>query len=350
MSFILYKMRAIKFLVRDKLSLIRWKKIPDDPQDYARPTLSILNNAQIEKIKDVAYSILENVGVTLSHPIARDLLAKAGASLEDNRVRLPKNLVERCINLAPKGFTLFTRDGKPLLELKGKNFFYGTSTASPYTRDAITGEIHNTRVEDLERSAKIADSLGNIDYVMPMGSAQDVPAKCSDLYEFIATVSNTTKPIVTIALTPHGLRGIIEMAEIIAGGKEILLAKPFIINYPEPVTPLTFPDEPVEKMLIAAEYGIPQLVGPTVQPGATGPVTLAGSIAQLVAEGLMSVVLIQLKNPGAPCFLAGNINIFDMRTTLMSVAAPEMSLGISAHAEVARSFGLPTWGMAGCAD
>jgi trimethylamine--corrinoid protein Co-methyltransferase len=84
--------------------------------------------------------------------------------------------------------------------------------------------------------------------------------------------------------------------------------------------------------------------------GATSPVTLAGTVAQSIAEGLMSLVLVQLRRPGAPCCLSGNIGVFDMRTALLSLAAPEASLGLAAQAEVAQSFGLPTWGLAGATD
>jgi trimethylamine--corrinoid protein Co-methyltransferase len=103
-------------------------------------------------------------------------------------------------------------------------------------------------------------------------------------------------------------------------------------------------------MFIVADLGMPQIPGPAVQPGATGPVTLAGALAQLVAEGLMALTLIQLRRPGAPCFLGGNLPVFDMRTATMSIGAPEMSLGMAAQAEVAQSFGLPSWGLAGSTD
>ena len=101
---------------------------------------------------------------------------------------------------------------------------------------------------------------------------------------------------------------------------------------------------------VAADLAMPQIPGPAVQPGATAPVTLAGALAQLVAEGLMALTLVQLRRRGAPCFLGGNLAVFDMATTSMSVAAPEMSLGIAAQAEVARHFGLPTWGLADSTD
>jgi trimethylamine--corrinoid protein Co-methyltransferase len=103
-------------------------------------------------------------------------------------------------------------------------------------------------------------------------------------------------------------------------------------------------------MFIAADLGMPQIPGSTVQPGATGPVTLAGAVAQLIAEGLMGLTLVQLRRPGAPCCLSGNVGVFDMRAALLSIGAPEMSLGLAAQAEVAQAYGLPTWGLAGGTD
>jgi trimethylamine--corrinoid protein Co-methyltransferase len=73
-------------------------------------------------------------------------------------------------------------------------------------------------------------------------------------------------------------------------------------------------------------------------------------VVQAIAEGLMSLILVQLRKPGAPCFLSANVGVFDMSTTKMCMAAPETSLGLAAQAEVAQSWGLPTWGLAGATD
>jgi trimethylamine--corrinoid protein Co-methyltransferase len=236
------------------------------------------------------------------------------------------------------------------MELEGRKSYYGTSTASPNTKDALTGEIHQTRVTDIALGAKVADALPNIDWVMPMGSSQDVPALAADLHEFEAVVTNTTKPIVFIGYSPRGVELVYEMAAEVAGGLDNLVQRPFLLAYPEPISPLVLPPEVVDRMFIAADLGLPQIPGPTVQTGATGPVTLAGTVVQLVAEGLMGITLVQLRRAGAPCFLGGNFGVFDMRTGLLCVGAPEMSLGLAAYAEVAQSFGFPTWGLAGSTD
>jgi trimethylamine--corrinoid protein Co-methyltransferase len=313
-------------------------------------TLDILKPEEVEALQDAAFQILEQTGARVSHDGALNMLRGAGATVDGEIVKLPRSLVESCIATAPKGFLIYNREGEPALDLHTRQSYYGTSTASPNTRDYETGEVRPTTLKDIENGARVADALANIDFVMPMGSAQDVPAGAADLHEFIAVVANTTKPIVPINYTARGLELVCDMAAAVRGGQEALAAKPFILTYPEPVSPLLFPQEIVEKMLIAAERNVPQIPGTTVQPGATAPVTMAGATAQLIAEGLVSLVIIQLKSPGAPCCLAGNFNVFDMKTALLSIASPEMSLGLAAQVQVARAFGLPTWGLAGATD
>lgn len=310
----------------------------------------VLSDDQIWEIRQAAFDVLEKTGCHVLHEGARTLLKQAGAVVKDERVRVPRYIVEQCIRTAPKGFTIYDREGKRALEVEGRKSYYGTSTASPNTRDAFSGEIRETRVSDIALGAQVADALPNIDWVMPMGSSQDVPALAADVHEFEAVVTNTTKPIVFIGYSPRGVELVYEMAAEVAGGLENLQQRPFLLAYPEPISPLVIPAEVVDRMFVAADLRMPQIPGPSVQPGATGPVTLAGTVTQMIAEGLMGLVLVQLRRPGAPCCLSANVGVFDMRTSVMSIAAPEVSLGLAAQAEVAQSFGLPTWGLAGATD
>jgi trimethylamine--corrinoid protein Co-methyltransferase len=310
----------------------------------------VLSDDQIWEIKRAAFDILEKTGAKILHKEARRMLKKAGAIVKGDVVKIPEYVVQECIRSAPKGITIFDRNKQRAMEVEGRKSYYGTSTASPNTRDALTGEIHETRVQDIARGAMVADALPNIDWVMPMGSSQDVPAFAADVHEFEAVVKNTTKPLVFIGYSKRGFELVYEMAAAVAGGIDELRAYPFLIAYPEPITPLVFPSEVVDRMFIAADLFMPQIPGPTQQLGATAPVTLAGALALAVAEGLLSLTLVQLRRSGAPCFLGANVSGFDMATATLSIASPEMSLGLSAQAEVAQSFGLPSWGLAGSTD
>ncbi|MGD8521684.1 MAG: trimethylamine methyltransferase family protein [Desulfobacterales bacterium] len=312
--------------------------------------LRILSDDQVWEIQRTAFDIMQNVGFRVLHDGARKMLKQAGAVVNGERVMVPEHIVRACLSTAPKGWTVYDREGNRAMEVKGRKSYYGTSTASPNTKDALTGEIHPTRVADIAIGAKVADALENIDWVMPMGSSQDVPALAADVHEFEAVVSHTTKPIVFIGYSPRGTELVFEMAAEVAGGIEKLRQRPFLIFYPEPISPLTFPADVIDRLFVCADLSMPQIQGPTIQPGATGPVTLAGAVAQGTAEALMCLVLAQLRKPGCPCSLGCNFGIFDMSTGLLSMAAPEMSLALGAQAEVAQSFGLPTWGLAGSTD
>ena len=324
--------------------------IQTNSTEKQRPFFKMLTDDQIQKLIWAAFEVMEKVGFKVLHQDARAMLEKAGAVVQEDEVKVPEFIVRQCLSSAPRGWVIYNRDRQRTLEVEYRNSYYGTSTASPNTKDALTGEVHPTTVADIARAAKIADKLEHIDWVMPMGSCQDVPAKAADLHEFVAVVSNTAKPIVFLTYSARGTELVYEMAAEVSGGLERLQQKPFLVLYPESVSPLVFPEEVVARMFVAADLNLPQMMGPAIQPGATGPVTIAGAVAQGLAESLMGLVLVQLRRPGSPVGLGCNFGIFDMHTGLMGVAGPEMSLALAAQAEVAQHFGLPTWGLAGSTD
>jgi trimethylamine--corrinoid protein Co-methyltransferase len=143
---------------------------------------------------------------------------------------------------------------------------------------------------------------------------------------------------------------VFEMAEEIAGGRDKLREKPFLVSYPEPITPLVMPESVADRIFVAADRFLPQMMGPAIQLGATGPVTIPAAVAHGTAESMMCLVLAQIRNPGCPVGLGCNFTAFDMALGLISTGGPEMSLALAAQAEVAQSFDLPTWGLAGATD
>ena len=312
--------------------------------------MKILTDDQIWEIRQAAFDIIEKVGFKCEHKGVHKLMKQAGAWIQGNNIKIPRYIVNECLVSVPKGWTIYDRNGKRAMEVEGEKSHYGTSTASPNHRDPFTGEIRPTSIDDIALGAKVADALDGIDFAMPMGSAQDVPQDAAEVHEFEALVSNTTKPSVFIGYSALGLEYVYEMAAVVAGGQDKLREKPFLIAYPEAIAPLFFPNDVVDRIFVAADRFMPQLPGSTVQAGATGPVTLAGLISQMTAESLIHITIAQLRNKGCPVAMSGNVGILDMRNALMTMGAPENSLGLAAQAEVAKSFNLPTWGLAGATD
>ncbi len=314
------------------------------------PGLTFLNQAQIGEIIQAAYLILERTGAQIPHPEMLGILKKAGAEIQGDRVHVPRHLIQAALAQTPKGLMIYDQKGRPAMHLHGRKSYFGTSTASPKTRDALTGEIHETRLADIEMGLAVADKLEHIDFVMPFGSAQDCPTRLGDAWEVLATMKNTTKPVIFCPYSPQGVETVIEMAEKVAGGAAELRRKPFLICYPEPIAPLTWPTDVLDYMIICARRHLPQLVTGAQLMSMTAPVTVAGTLAQATAESMFSAFMVQSVSPGAPVFMAAIPASPNPRNGLVSMAGPEFQLALAAQAEVARSLGLATWGCAGVSD
>lgn len=310
----------------------------------------VLSLNQIKKIHLTTLEVLERTGVRIKCQEALDLLQKAGCKIESEVVHFPPHLVEWAINSAPSQVLLSDRSGDKKLALGGHNSYFGLGPTLLNMIDPETGKRRPFKREDTANAAKVADALPNIDWVMGLGTISDVPPQYSDRFEFEAMVKNTSKPIVIWNYTKEGLEDTMEMASAVVGGKENLLKRPFIAAYSEPISPLTGDRAATEKLLLAAEYGIPIIHTPCVQSGASAPVTLAGELVSANAENLSSLVMVQLKRKGVPFLIGGVLTIMDMRDAQMSYGAPELSLALSGFTDIAHYYGVPTWGTAGCSD
>ena len=121
--------------------------------------------------------------------------------------------------------------------------------------------------------------------------------------------------------------------------------------HPEPqARPLWYDDDTIEKVIFCAEKGIPQVLFPGLQAGATSPATFAGTIVQGSAESLCGLVVAQLVRTGAPVIYGAFATIMDMATAIFSYGAPEMNLMTAAMAQMAQHYNLPFFGTAGCSD
>ena len=314
------------------------------------PGVSALSDRQIDEILQAAFLILERTGGIVSHPDMLDYLRKAGAEVDGERVYVARHLIQDALAKAPKGLMMYDQAGRPAMHLFGRKSYFGSAPASPQTRDALTGEIHETTLEDVGRGVRVADSLKNIDFVMPFGSAQDCPTKLSEAWEVLATMKNSAKPIVFCPYSLKGAETVIQMAQKVAGGAAELKRKPFLVIYPEPIAPLTWPGEVLDYMIAAARHSFPQLVTGAQLMSLTAPVTMAGLLAQAAAESFLSTFMIQSVNPGAPVFMASIPCSVNSRNGLVSMAGPEIQLALTAWADLARRVGLATWGCAGVSD
>ncbi|MEW6261487.1 MAG: trimethylamine methyltransferase family protein [Thermodesulfobacteriota bacterium] len=316
-----------------------------------QPKLTILNEEQKEEIHLASLEILERTGILVQEDEAVRLLSKAGCYVKDgNRVFIPAPVLEEAIRSVPKRIAISNRLKERVMFLEDRKSYFGTGSDTPNVLDIAGGEHRKAVLNDVRNAAQICDSVKNIDFVMSMALADDVPASLADRYQFEAMVSHTTKPIMFTAWNRRGLEDIYHMAIAVAGGEENLRRNPFLIHYSEPIAPLVHPKDSLQKLLFCAEKHIPVEYHSISMAGATAPATLMGSFVQANARMLSGLVIHQLKQRGAPLIVQSPIICLDMRTTLMPYFGPDWCLGALLTKEMALYYEIPTFGKAGATD
>jgi trimethylamine---corrinoid protein Co-methyltransferase len=321
-------------------------------EDSAHPGIRLnhLGPTDIERFHRAALDILERTGVIVAHRGAIELLKAAGASVEDQRVRIPCRLVEAALASAPKAIDVYDRRGSVAMRLEGRNCYFGTGSDLPSTIDPATGQHRRSGKQDVARIARLCDGLENIDFCMSMAIASDASPLTSYVHQFDGMVRNTAKPLLFTANNATDMQDIFDLGSTVVGGVEELTARPRYVLYDEPISPLYHTPDGVDKLLFAARHNVPVIYIGSPMAGATGPVTLAGCIAQASAESLSGLVIHQLGARGAPFVYGADASIMDMRSMIFAYGAPELQLMDVAFADLAHYYGLPLFCLAAASD
>ena len=305
------------------------------PQLHQR--MEVLSPADLDKIHNASLRILEEVGVQFDSPEALNLLRKAGADIDDARVRFSASLVESAILSAPAKVTLYARDPAKNLYLGEGNVHFSSGFGATWVRDPDTNTVRPANLEDLRLYTRLADALELVHMVLFAVVPQDVPARMLDVICTAEVLQNTSKHI-QLSL---------EVAELVDFALEI--ARQFVPKGdPLPISaggvpnsPLHYSDDVAVKFIRLARADVPCFIVCGAMAGATAPVTLAGLLAQQNAEFLAGAVLHQLANPGAPLIYGTFSAGFDMRYTKMALGGPELSLITCASQQLCDRYHIP---------
>jgi trimethylamine---corrinoid protein Co-methyltransferase len=319
-------------------------------QFQGRSGLNILSQDQFEEIHFATLEVLAHTGVKVNEAEALSLLKASGARVDGNQVFIPAWMVQEAVDSAPCSVPMANRSGKRVMILEKGRSYYGTGSDTPNTIDIENGEQRPSVKQDVINAAVLCDAMENIDFVMSMGMASDVPTHSAYVHQFEAMVLNTDKPIVYTADNLRDLKDIVQIAEIAAGGTVELAANPFMILYDEPSSPLQHSQDAIEKLLYLAQKRLPIIYAPAVMMGGTGPVTQAGAIIQANCETLSGLVIHQLKAKGAPFVMGGGIPPMDMKTSICSYGAPEEIKNCALMSTIAQYYNLPVFTTSGCSD
>lgn len=312
-----------------------------------------LTEAGIKRIHEASLQVLERTGIEVLPSECREIFRRAGARTDEanNRVFIPRAMVEDALATARPEVLLAGRDSRYDIRLGGRRVHMGTGGAAVKVLDLETQQARESTLADVARIGRLVDALDNIHFYLRACVARDIPIELLDINTYYAAATNTTKHVTVNCFSVQTVREVLEMAAMIAGGAAQLQERP-IVSFTAcwTVSPLRYAPETVEVVTEVVRQNMPVFLSSAPQSGATSPAALAGSLVQINAEELSGVVYTQLVKPGTPVVLGFVPSVSDLRTGNFVGGATEFALMNAAAAQLGQFYNLPVYNSSGLTD
>jgi trimethylamine--corrinoid protein Co-methyltransferase len=313
-----------------------------------------LRESDIHRIHGAALDVLEDIGIGDPIPEVLHYALPKGCGLgDDNRLRIPRALMEDLIAVSAKEYVLYAPDPAYDHEIEGERVYLSTSGEAVSILEYETQHYRPTRLVDLYDAARLADQL---EHIHTFGQPFIAAEYSHDLYAHdmniaYAELAGTRKSFALgIAIANH-IEPLIALFDAYLGEEGGFLKRPFCTFGGCPiVSPLRFGRENAEVLVKVAELGLVGDVAVAPQAGATSPAALAGTLVQTFAETLACLAVVNLVRPGTPFNFGMWPFISDLRTGSFSGGGGEEALVMAASAQLCNFYGFTTSVACGMTD
>ena len=305
------------------------------------PNFEILSEEALEVIETTAETVLAEIGVNfVNNPAALDRWRDAGAEVEGERVRIPRGLARKLISTAPSQFTQHARNSEKSVVIGGKNLVCAPVYGPPFVRDANGGRRYAT-MDDFRKFVK----LGHMSKWLHHSGGTvceptDVPVNKRHLDMIHAHMTLTDKPFMGSVTDPSRAQDSVDMCGILFG-QDFVQENTVMTSLINVNSPLTFDDVMMGAMEVYAANNQACILSPFIVGGAMAPVSVAGTLTQVLAEVLAGVAYNQLVRPGAPVIFGAFVTSIDMNSGAPTFGTPEASQILYGAGQLARRLNLP---------
>ncbi|WP_170546691.1 trimethylamine methyltransferase family protein [Ruegeria arenilitoris] len=285
--------------------------------------VSLIDDEAIAIIERNADRILDEIGMEFrGDPDTLDLFKAHGARVEGERVRFDPGWCRDKINTAPSVFTQHARNPARSIQIGGKAQVYAPSFGPPFVHDMENGRRYAT-LEDFQNITKLHHQLGAVNHsggvvVEPV----DIPVPLRHLQMAHTHLTMNDKPFMGAVTAPERARDTIEMCKI-AMGADFVDENCVLYSVVNTNAPLVMDETMLWALKEYARAGQCTVVSPFVLGGAMSPVSVAATLAQVLAEVMASVALIQLIRPGAPAAFGTFFSPISLKTGAPTFGTPE---------------------------
>ncbi|HFC05649.1 MAG TPA: trimethylamine methyltransferase [Rhizobiales bacterium] len=305
------------------------------------PVYEVLNEEGLSQIETNAEIILAETGIDFREdPESLAMWRDAGADVQGERVRFPKGLLRELLKTAPGQFTQFARNPARSVEIGGNNTVFAPVYGPPFVRDLEGGRRYAT-IEDFRNFVKLA-------YMAPamhhsggtVCEPVDVPVPTRHLDMVYSHIRYSDKPFMGSVTAPERADDSIAMAKLVFGD-EFVEQNCVLINLINANSPMIFDGTMLGALKSYARSGQACVVSPFILAGAMSPVSVAGTLTQILAEVMAGAALTQLCRPGAPVVFGTFASSMSMQSGAPTFGTPEPALVLYGAAQLARRLGLP---------
>ena len=296
--------------------------------------LNPLTPQQLDQIHESSLEVLRRTGIRFEHEEARRILGDAGCEIDHNSeiVKFPSSLVEECLKKVPDTFTLSAIDPQYDLHLGGSTVTFSSGTAVDVL-DTVTGQRRPAGIKDALDVIRILDNMDRIHHIfVPFGILSDKPKEMAFEWQTALTFRYARKSVGHGVAFPGCSKWQIEMADVV-GAQMIAGAGA--------VPPISYSFAMADAIIRFARKKHAVSVSQAIACGATGPVTLAGTLIQGNAEILAGITLTQIVSPGNPNLYCSYTAPLDMRTGGMAVGAVESAILGAGVGQITRYYKIP---------
>ena len=314
--------------------------------------LRILQKKECEDIHGAVLDILSDIGISHASNKTHDIAVHNGVKSKNGRLYFPKSLIEDAISALSRPTVLNGQKSENDLQITGREIYFGTGGATPTILDHKTNIFRETTLKDLYDNACLIEQLENVDFFSRTVIARDLKTQRDlDLNTAFACLRGTTKHIMTSITDAEDVKSIVGMLEDIHSLNSNLRHKNLIsLNTNHIVSPLRFDPKSCDVLIEGVKSGLPINVNTFAQVGASTTVTLAGAIAQTIAETMAGMILGYLVDKNATLIFGPRPMITDLRTGAISGGSAEQPIATAMAGQMAQYYGFANSAISGATD
>ncbi|MEO1920153.1 MAG: trimethylamine methyltransferase family protein [Paracoccaceae bacterium] len=305
------------------------------------PNFEILNAEALEVIEYNAETVLEKIGVNFAdNPEALARWRDVGASVDGERVRIPRGLARKLCANTPSRITQHARNAERNVEIGGNTLVLAPVYGPPFVRDFDGGRRYAT-IADFQKFVKLSymskwlhHSGGTV------CEPTDIAVNKRHFDMLYAHMTLTDKPFMGSVTEPVRAQDTIDMCKILFGD-EFVDNNAVTTNLININSPLTFDPIMMGALEVYAANNQACIVSPFIVGGAMAPVSVAGTLTQVLAEALAGIAYSQIIRPGAPVIFGAFVTSIDMNSGAPTFGTPEASKILYGAGQLARRMGVP---------